>query len=102
MVSLKKILNKILRDLQNTFKKSDTIPISHGGTGATTVAAARTNLNVPSIDKIKAILFTSYTETLTVTNGTFTDNGCDAILVGNMLYLYFNVKSKAAISAGNI
>ncbi len=76
--------------------------IAYGGTGATTAAVARTNLNVPSIDKIKAILFTSYTETLTVTNGTFTDNGCDAILVGNMLYLYFNVKSKAAISAGNI
>ena len=46
MVSLKKILNKILRDLQNTFKKSDTIPISHGGTGATNAAAARTNLGV--------------------------------------------------------
>ena len=76
--------------------------IAYGGTGATTAATARTNLDVPSIDKIKAILFTSYTETLTVTAGTFTNNGCDAILVGNMLYLYFNVKSKAAISAGNI
>ena len=49
MVSLKKILNKILRDLQNTFKKSDTIPISHGGTGATTVAAALANLGITKI-----------------------------------------------------
>lgn len=46
MVSLKKILNKILRDLQNTFKKSDTIPISHGGTGATTAASACSNLGI--------------------------------------------------------
>ena len=38
MVSLKKILNKILIDLKNTFKKSDTIPIANGGTGATTAA----------------------------------------------------------------
>ena len=46
MVSLKKILNKILRDLQNTFKKSDTIPISHGGTGATNASNARSNLDI--------------------------------------------------------
>ena len=46
MVSLKKILNKILRDLQNTFKKSDTIPISHGGTGATNASNARSNLGI--------------------------------------------------------
>lgn len=76
--------------------------IAYGGTGATTAEAARTNLNVPSIDKIKAIFFTSYTEPITVKAGTFTDNGCDVIRVGNILYLYFNVKSKAAISAGNI
>ena len=78
------------------------LSIANGGTGATTAGAARTNLNVPSIDKIKAMLFTSYTETLTVTADTFTNNGCDAILVGNNLYLYFNAKAKAAISAGNI
>ena len=76
--------------------------IAYGGTGATTAAAARTNLNVPSIDKIKAIFCIAYTEPITVKAGTFTDNGCDVIRVGNMLYLYFNVKSKAAISAGNI
>ena len=81
---------------------STPLSIANGGTGATTAAEARTNLNVPSIDKIKAILFTSYTETLTVTNGTFTNNGCDAILVGNNLYLYFNAKAKSAITAGNI
>ena len=46
MISLKKILNKILVDLNNTFKKSDTIPIANGGTGATTAAAAMTNFGV--------------------------------------------------------
>ena len=50
MVSLKKILNKILRDLQNTFKKSDTIPISSGGTGATNAGAARRNLGLTGIE----------------------------------------------------
>lgn len=86
MVSLKKILNKILRDLQNTFKKSDTIPISHGGTGATTVAGARTNLGLnkniitakPSEDvkrsgtgdsKIQVIKDNSVGDKFTVTNG---------------------------------
>ena len=42
------------------------------------------------------------TESITVTAGTFTDNGCSATLVGNTLYLYFNAKAKAAITAGNI
>ena len=46
MVSLKKILNKILIDLKNTFKKSDTIPIANGGTGATTASRARANLGL--------------------------------------------------------
>ena len=46
MVSLKKILNKILGDLKNTFKKSDTIPIANGGTGATTAASACSNLGI--------------------------------------------------------
>ena len=46
MVSLKKVLNKILIDLKNTFKKSDTIPVENGGTGATTAAAARSNLGI--------------------------------------------------------
>ena len=46
MVSLKKILNKILIDLKNTFKKSDTIPIANGGTGATTAASACSNLGI--------------------------------------------------------
>lgn len=54
------------------------------------------------ISKIQAMLCTSYDETLTVTAGTFTNNGCDAILVGNNLYLYFNAKAKSAITAGNI
>ena len=46
MISLKKILNKILTDLKNTFKKSDTIPISNGGTGATTAAVACSKLGI--------------------------------------------------------
>ena len=46
MISLKKILNKVLVDLKNTFKKSDTIPVKNGGTGATTAAAARANLGI--------------------------------------------------------
>lgn len=66
------------------------------------VAVARTNLSIPSIDKIKNMFCTSYTESLTVTAGTFTDGGCDAKLVGNTLYLYLNAKAKSAITAGNI
>ena len=46
MISLKKILNKILIDLKNTFKKSDTIPIANGGTGATTASSACSNLGI--------------------------------------------------------
>ena len=65
-------------------------------------AAARTNLSVPSIDKIKNMFCTAYAEELTVTAGTFTDGGCNASLVGNTLYLYLNAKAKSAITAGNI
>lgn len=46
MISLKKILNKILVDLKNTFKNSDTIPVKNGGTGATTASGARANLGL--------------------------------------------------------
>ena len=46
MISLKKILNKILVDLKNTFKKSDTIPIVNGGTNATTASGACSNLGI--------------------------------------------------------
>ena len=65
-------------------------------------AVARTNLSVPSIDKIKNMFCTAYAEELTVTAGTFTDGGCNASLVGNTLYLYLNAKAKSAITAGNI
>ncbi len=54
------------------------------------------------VSKIQAMLCTKYPETLTVKAGTFTNNGCSATLVGNSLYLYFNAKAKAAITAGNI
>ena len=54
------------------------------------------------VDKIQNMFCTSYSETLTVTAGTFTNNGCRATLVGNTLYLYLNAKAKAAITAGNI
>ena len=64
MVSLKKILNKILVDLKNTFKKSDTIPIANGGTGATTAAAARTNLGVTGAET-KKLLWTNASPTST-------------------------------------
>ena len=54
------------------------------------------------VDKIQNMFCISYSETLTVTAGTFTNNGCSATLVGNTLYLYLNAKAKAAITAGNI
>ena len=62
MVSLKKILNKILRDLKNTFKKSDTIPIANGGTGATSAAAACTNLGLTGVEK-KTLLWANKSPT---------------------------------------
>lgn len=65
-------------------------------------AVVRTNLSVPSIDKIKNMFCTAYAEELTVTAGTFTDGGCNASLVGNTLYLYLNAKAKSAMTAGNI
>ena len=54
------------------------------------------------VDKIQAMFCTSYPETLTVTAGTFTNNGCNATLVGNSLRLFVSAKAKAAITAGNI
>ena len=54
------------------------------------------------VSKIQAMLCAAYPETLTVKAGTFTDNGCNASLVGNSLYLYLNAKAKSAITAGNI
>ena len=54
------------------------------------------------VDKIQNMFCTSYSETLTVTAGTFTDRGCRATLVGNNLRLYLNATAKAAITAGNI
>ena len=54
------------------------------------------------VDKIQNMFCTSYPETLTVTAGTFTNNGCSATLVGNSLRLYISAKAKAAITAGNI
>lgn len=54
------------------------------------------------VSKIQAMLCAAYQETLTVKAGTFTNNGCNASLVGNSLYLYLNAKAKSAITAGNI
>lgn len=54
------------------------------------------------VSKIQAMFCAAYTETLTVTAGTFTDGGCSAVLVGNSFRLYFCGKAKSAISAGNI
>ena len=54
------------------------------------------------VSKIQAMFCAEYPETLTVTNGTFTDDGCNARLVGNSLYLHIIAKAKAAITAGNI
>ena len=54
------------------------------------------------IDKIKAMFCAAYPETLTVTAGTFTNNGCSATLIGNILYLYLKATAKSAITAGNI
>ena len=41
-------------------------------------------------------------ETLTVTAGTFNNNGCTAILAGNTLHLHISATAKSAITAGNI
>lgn len=54
------------------------------------------------VSKIQAMLCTAYPETLTVKNGTFTNDGSNASLVGNNLYLHIIAKANAAITAGNI
>lgn len=54
------------------------------------------------VSKIQNMFCAAYPETLTVKNGTFTNGGCNASLVGNTLYLYLNAKAKSAITAGNI
>lgn len=54
------------------------------------------------VNKIQAMLCTAYPETLTVKNGTFTNDGSNASLVGNSLYLHIIAKANAAITAGNI
>lgn len=54
------------------------------------------------VSKIQAMLCVAYQETLTVKNGTFTNDGSNASLVGNSLYLHINAKANAAITAGNI
>ena len=63
---------------------------------------AQGNKILATAEKIQNMLCTAYIEELNVTAGTFTDNGCNASLVGNSLYLYINAKAKAAITAGNI
>ena len=54
------------------------------------------------LQRLKDMLCTEYTESLTVTDGTFTNNGCSAVLLGNSLRLGISAKAKAAITAGNI
>lgn len=54
------------------------------------------------VSKIQAMFCAAYQETLTVKNGTFTNDGSNASLVGNSLYLHINAKANAAITAGNI
>lgn len=54
------------------------------------------------VQRLIDMLCCADTESITVTAGTFTNNGCSAILVGNTLYLCLNAKAKAAITAGNI
>lgn len=54
------------------------------------------------VSKIQNMLCAAYPETLTVKNGTFTNDGSNASLVGNSLYLHINAKANAAITAGNI
>lgn len=54
------------------------------------------------VSKIQAMLCAAYPETLTVKNGKFTNDGSNASLVGNSLYLHINAKANAAITAGNI
>ena len=54
------------------------------------------------VQRLMDMLCGADTESITVTAGTFTNNGCSATLVGNTLYLYLNAKAKAAITAGNI
>lgn len=54
------------------------------------------------VSKIQNMFCAAYPETLTVKNGTFTNDGSNASLVGNSLYLHINAKANAAITAGNI
>ena len=54
------------------------------------------------VSKIQAMFCAAYQETLTVKNGTFTNDGSNASLVGNTLYLHIIAKANAAITAGNI
>lgn len=54
------------------------------------------------VSKIQAMLCTAYPETLTVKNEKFTNDGSNASLVGNSLYLHIIAKANAEITAGNI
>ena len=54
------------------------------------------------VQRLIDMLCAAYPETLTVKNGTFTNDGSNASLVGNSLYLHINAKANAAITAGNI
>lgn len=52
--------------------------------------------------KIRNIFCSAHSIPITVTNGTFTNNGTTAYLVGNTLRLYMGCTANAAKTAGNI
>lgn len=100
MVSLKKILNKILVDLKNTFKKSDTIPVKNGGTGATTATRARANLGLTGIET-KTLLWTNAHPTSAFDNQTLDhDDGIPDLSNYDSLEIEF--KTYATSNAFNV
>lgn len=74
-----------------------TLPLANGGTGATTKAAARTNLGIGTI------FGTAYQLTATATGAnSWTVESCSAYLIGNQIRIYLNASRSSATGAGNI
>lgn len=57
---------------------------------------------VPVAELFSSIFETAYEIPVSVANGTFTSNGCVAMLIGNILRLYISCNANSAITAGNI
>lgn len=85
----------IVRNGQSAFGSSITIPvpIADGGTGATDVATALTNLGL-SVETL--------TITATKTSGSCTIQGCKAYRQGKVVTLEIDIRTTASISAGSV